>query len=296
MLVLLAQYLTFFVMGALTSSAPVSPSPVQWLARAATIRDDLIETRREFHMYPELSLAEHNTSDRIRRHLDALFIPHFSLPSIPTAVFGLLGAPPSPHRPTIALRADIDALPIQEALDDLPYKSRNPGVMHACGHDAHITILLGAARLLKDHETKPAGTGTSGKQSGGGYGLPGSILLVFQPAEEGKGGAKMIVDSGVLQQHGVRAVLGLHVWPELPSGHLGVREGVLMAASDRFRVVIQGKGGHAALPHLAVDPVIAAAAVVSAAQSLVSRETSPLASAVLSITRFNTGPGAPNVR
>lgn len=183
-------------------------SPASLKLHAAQIAPSLIKLRHEFHMYPELSLEEFNTSARIRRELDALGIPHFTPESLPTAVIGYLN---EDHAgPVVALRADIDALPIQEQLS-LDYASVHPGKMHACGHDVHMTMLLGAARLLKAHERA----------------LPGRVMLVFQPAEEGKGGAKRLIETGALDS--IRAMVGQHVWPELPLGTFGVREGVIMA-------------------------------------------------------------------
>jgi IAA-amino acid hydrolase len=179
-------------------------------------------------------------------------------------------------RPIFALRADMDALPIPED-SGVPFPSKNAGVMHACGHDAHMAMLLGAAKVLKSHSPS----------------LPGDVRLIFQPAEEGGAGGKVMADAGVLD--GVAGVAGLHVWPDLPAGVLASRPGTLMAAAGRWDVRVQGRGGHGALPHLTADPVVAGAAVVAALQPLVSRETSPTRGAVLTVARFNTGEGASNV-
>ena len=175
--------------------------------------------------------------------------------------------------PVVALRADIDALPIEEQIPStaLPYRSKHAGRMHACGHDGHTSMLLGAAKLLKEVADE----------------LPGTVRLIFQPAEEGGAGAKRMREEGVLK--GVSRVFGLHVWPALPSGSIGGRAGVTMAAGDFFELDIVGKGGHGAMPHLGVDPVVAAAAIVQSIQSLVSRETDPRDSAVLSITMLHAG-------
>ncbi|KAG2448129.1 hypothetical protein HYH02_006714 [Chlamydomonas schloesseri] len=247
--------------------------------------EELRRWRRELHGMPELFFQEHNTSAYIRAQLDALGIP-YTYPVGQTGIrAGPIGAGARGHDaaaaaappPTIALRADMDGLPITEEHPDLPYASRAPGRMHACGHDSHMAMLLGAAKLLKTREAS----------------LPGRVVLLFQPAEEGMGGARALIREGALA--GVEAIHGLHVWPDLPSGTIGTRPGTIMAASDRFTFSVRGQGGHGALPHTTRDPVVAAAAVVMALQTLVSRETAPVDAAVVTVSRFNTGPGAANV-
>jgi IAA-amino acid hydrolase len=176
-----------------------------------------------------------------------------------------------------------DALPIEEQVE-VPFKSTQPGKMHACGHDGHTSMLLGAAKLLSGLEKE-------GKLDG-----LGTVRLVFQPAEEGGAGAKRMVEEGALKQAPpVDRMFGMHLWPTLPSGSIGGRAGTILAASDRFEITITGKGGHAAMPHISIDPVVTACAAVTALQTLVSREISPLDSAVLSVTTMNTGGNAYNV-
>ncbi|GLI70018.1 hypothetical protein VaNZ11_014752 [Volvox africanus] len=244
-------------------------------AKGADLVASLLRWRRELHKMPELGFLETSTSEYIRTQLDQMGIPY----EYPVGKTGIRAGPlgkTDEGVPTIALRADMDGLPITEEVD-VPYKSMTPGRMHACGHDAHMAMLLGAARLLKSNEAS----------------LPGGVVLLFQPAEEGLGGARMMIEEGALR--GVGAIHGLHVWPALPAGVIGTRPGVLLAASDRFSFVVRGVGGHGAMPHTTRDPVVAAAAVVMALQVLVARETSPMDSAVVTVSTFNTGPGATNV-
>jgi len=247
-------------------------------AQSDSNRAYMLGIRRHLHQWPELSYNEHNTSAYIQRSLRELGVAYDIIAG--TGISAFLG---STHGPQIALRADMDALPIEEATEweegEVDFGSKVPGVMHACGHDAHVSMLLGGIRLLlsrrHDWESK------------------GGVTFIFQPAEEGKGGAKRIISEGGLR--GAQAVSGLHVWPGASSGTITTRPGVLMAASDRFAFTVVGKGGHGAIPHLAQDPVVAASAIVMALQPLVSRETSPTDGAVVTVSRFNTGEGASNV-
>ncbi|KAK9797378.1 hypothetical protein WJX73_007694 [Symbiochloris irregularis] len=232
----------------------------------------MLEIRKRLHAQPELAYEEYETSELIRDTLKKLGIPFQHPYAGKTGIVATIGK----GSPRIALRTDIDALPILEEVD-VPWKSKAEGKMHACGHDAHMTMLLGAAKLLKAREQR----------------LPGTVVLLFQPAEEGGAGGKKLVEEGALE--GVAAVHGIHVWPPLPTGIIGTRVGTIMAAADRFSVTVHGRGGHAAMPHLARDPVVAASAIVGALQHLVSRETSPTGSAVVTVAVFNTGAGAFNV-
>jgi IAA-amino acid hydrolase len=252
-----------------------SVTPQELLEEARGFFPWLQHHRRSLHKVPELAFQEDRTSAYIRAQLKDLGIPfkQYSKPAgAKTGVVGTLGS----GEPRFLLRSDIDALPITEA-NDVEYASTFPGRMHACGHDTHMTMLLGAGKLLKAREAE----------------LKGTVLLMFQPAEESRGGARDMIEAGVLE--GVSGAAALHVWPELPSGVISTKAGTIMAASDRFNITVLGRGGHAGLPHKARDPVVAAAALVGALQTLVSRETAPTDGAVVGVSRFNTGPGASNV-
>ena len=237
------------------------------LKRAEGLKQKMIDLRRDFHQYPELGLQEFNTARKVEGVLKALGLETRMFVN-GTGVRGFLrGSEPGE---TIALRADMDALPIQEETD-LPYQSQNKGVMHACGHDAHIAMLLGAATILSEMKKE----------------LKGNLAFIFQPAEEIGEGAKAMVEEGALE--GANRIFGLHVYSILPFGTLGYRPGPLMAAGDFFDVKITGKGGHGVLPHLTVDPIVIAANAISTLQTIVSREVDPAESAVISICKMNGG-------
>ncbi|PSC67739.1 IAA-amino acid hydrolase ILR1-like 3 [Micractinium conductrix] len=235
------------------------------LESAARLDSWLVSTRRAFHAQPELVFEEHNTSAAIRQHLDELGI-RYKFPIARTGIVAEIGQ----GQPVVVLRADIDALPILEETG-FDYASRSPGRMHACGHDAHMTMLLGGAKLLKGMEAQ----------------LKGTVRLLFQPAEEGGAGGDLMVKEGALE--GVKAAFGMHVWPMLPSGVVASRAGTIMSGAIQFEATLRGRGGHAAMPHLTADPVVASAAAVGALQALVARETSPFDSAVVSVTRLQAG-------
>lgn len=229
----------------------------------------LTETRRQFHRHPELGFAEKWTTAAITRILQQHNVKIIPLTS-QTGVVGLIeGAEPGP---TVAVRADMDALPIQEQ-SEVPYKSEIPGVMHACGHDAHMTCALGAAVMLASRR----------------HNFRGNIKLIFQPAEEINAGAQKLVKLGVMENPTVEAILGLHVNPEIPAGKVAIKEGPLMAAVDTIKITVNGVGGHGAVPHRAVDPIVAASAIVMGLQTAVSRNISPLEPAVVSICTFHGG-------
>lgn len=233
----------------------------------------IVNLRRRLHRIPETGFNEKRTAALMAEELAALGLP-VRTGIAGTGVTALLdsGRP----GPTVMLRADMDALPITEATG-LPYASEHPGCMHACGHDMHMAMLLGTARVLSALVAENPGA------------LRGRILFLFQPAEEGPGGAAPMIEAGVLDDPRVDVCLGAHVWPEIPAGFVGVKPGPLMAAMDRFELTVLGKGGHAANPHLCVDALETATQVVGALQRVVSRMTSPLEPVILTIGELHAG-------
>lgn len=225
--------------------------------------------RRDFHSHPELGFHEYRTAGIVAQELTQLGMEVTTGVGKTGVVAILEGRSPGP---VIMLRFDMDALPIIEQ-NDVPYKSQNEGVMHACGHDGHTSIGLTVAKLLAAHRAE----------------LAGSIKFVFQPAEEGQGGAAAMIADGVLHNPRPDIALGLHVMPEKPVGWLGVTPGPVMAASEIFKIIITGKGSHGALPHQSIDPVFAAGQVITSLQSIVSRNVSPLEAAVISVTSVHGG-------
>jgi amidohydrolase len=225
--------------------------------------------RRDFHRHPELGYQEVRTAGIVARELKALGL-EVATGIAETGVVALLeGARPGP---VALLRFDMDALPVQEETG-AEYASQTPGVMHACGHDGHTAVGLTVARLLQKHSQE----------------LEGTVKLVFQPAEEGMGGAERMIASGVLEGPKPDLTLALHLWNEKPLGWLGIADGPEMAAAEIFKVRITGKGGHGAVPHLAVDPVLAAAQMITALQSITARNVPPLEAAVISVTSIHAG-------
>lgn len=231
--------------------------------------EEVIEFRRDLHMHPELSFKEYRTTEKIKEKLISLGIETIDI-GLETGVVGLLRG--KEEGPTIALRGDIDALPIQE-LTDVPYKSKIDGVMHACGHDFHTSSVIGAAIILSSIKNK----------------IKGNVMFVFQPAEEVNKGAKLMVEKGLFTDIKADLIFGLHNNPEIPWGKIAIKKGGLMAAVDTIRIKIKGKGGHGAIPNATRDPIIAASAMLMNLQTIVSRNVSPLDSAVISIGTFNSG-------
>ena len=225
---------------------------------------ELIRIRRHMHKYPELSFEENKTSDFIQKELSNLGIP-FTNGHVNTGIIGTIEGK-NPASKTILLRADIDALPIHEK-NEVPYKSSNEGVMHACGHDAHSASLLGAAHILNHLKNEFSGT----------------IKLLFQPAEEKlPGGAKLLIEEGVFKNMSPNYCFAQHVFPELPSGKVGFKKGLYMASTDEIHVSVYGKGGHAALPHKLLDPVVIASQLIINLQQIISRNNNPITPSVLS--------------
>jgi amidohydrolase len=233
------------------------------------LQDHLVEWRRGIHQRPELGFKEWLTADFIAAQLTAWGIDH-QVKMAETGVVAVIeGTRPGP---VLGIRADMDALPIQEA-NAVPYRSQHDGVMHACGHDGHVAIALGTAHYLAHHRDRFAGT----------------VKLIFQPAEEGPGGAKPMIEAGVLTNPDVDAMIGLHLWNNLPLGTVGVRSGPLMAATESFTCTVQGKGGHGALPHQTVDSIVVGAQIVMALQTIVARNIDPTKSAVVTVGKFHAG-------
>ncbi len=228
-------------------------------------RDALVATRRDLHANPELGFQETRTGRIVAQRLEQLGYQVRAQ----VGKTGVVGWKGDGGR-CVMLRADMDALPLEEA-NDVPYRSRSPGRMHACGHDGHVAIGLEVARRLA------------------GFQKPGAVKFAFQPAEEISDGAGAMIADGVLEQPRVDAAFGLHLWNSMPVGTIGLMAGPIMASVDQFEITITGKGGHAAMPHLAVDPVLAAAHIVTALQSLVSRRRDPFEPGVVSVTQLAAG-------
>jgi len=232
-----------------------------------SLEDEIVETRRDIHKHPELSFKEFRTAKLVAERLKSLNIEVREKVGQTGVVGTLKGAKDGP---TIALRADMDALPMQET-SDVPYASIHDGVMHACGHDGHTAMLLGAAKVLSEKREQ----------------LCGNVKFIFQPAEEGYAGAKYMVEDGALE--GVDEIYGIHLWNYQKFGTVGVKPGPIMAASDKFVIDIEGIGGHGACPQGTVDPIVVAAQLITALQTIVSRNTNPLESTVVTVGMMEGG-------
>ena len=239
--------------------------------RVADLHAEIIGWRRDLHMHPELMYDVHRTAGSVAEKLKAFGCDEVVTGLGRTGVVGVIRGRKGSSERAIGLRADMDALPIEEATN-LPYKSTVPGKMHACGHDGHTAMLLGAARYLADTRN-----------------FDGTAIVIFQPAEEGGGGGKAMVEDGLMDRFGIGEVFGMHNYPGMPVGSFGIRAGPMMAAADALTIDIEGVGAHAARPHLGVDTVLVGAQIINAIQSVVSRNVDPLKSAVVSICMFRAG-------
>jgi amidohydrolase len=253
---------------------PPFATPVAHISRWL---DEYTALRRDLHRHPELGFEEHRTAKVVCERLAALGIEHH--PGIGrTGVVAVVHGRETGSGRTVGLRADMDALPMQEE-NEVAHRSRYDGRMHGCGHDGHTTMLLAAARYLQ--ETRR---------------FDGTVYLIFQPGEEGHAGAKAMIDDGLFERFPADAVYALHNWPALAPGRIGITPGPAMAAADRIEITIDGRGGHGAHPHAAIDPVLVAGHMITAAQSIVSRNVSPIDTAVISICAMQAGnPGAMSV-
>ena len=254
-----------------------SPTHTNFHIRAdiLDLQPSLIQWRRDFHRFPELGFQEKRTSTAIAEKLTAWGIPHqtaIAQTGIVATITGRKASQGQGKHKVLAIRADMDALPIQEE-NIVSYKSQIENMMHACGHDGHTAIALGTAKYLWEHRADFSGT----------------VKIIFQPAEEGPGGAKPMIEAGVLENPQVDALIGLHLWNNLPLGTVGVRSGALMAATEYFHCKITGRGGHGALPHQTIDSILVTAQVVNSIHTIVSRNVSPLEAAVISIGEFHAG-------
>src|SRR5690348_13937954 len=221
--------------------------------RIAALADDMAAWRHDFHEHPELQYDVHRTAGIVADRLREFGCDEVVTGIGRTGVVGVIRGRKSASGKTIGLRADMDALPIMET-SGVPYASKVPGKMHACGHDGHTAMLLGAAKYLAETRN-----------------FDGTAVVIFQPAEEGGGGGKAMVKDGLMERFGIQEVYGMHNWPGVPVGQFAMRAGPVMAAADRFTITIEGKGGHAAYPHKCIDPIVTAAHVITALQSVSSR-------------------------
>ncbi|HET9019139.1 MAG TPA: M20 aminoacylase family protein [Acetobacteraceae bacterium] len=237
--------------------------------RIAEFHDDMTAWRRDFHEHPELGFEEHRTSAKVAEYLRSFGVDEVVTGIAKTGVVGVIRGRDGDR--AVGLRADMDALPILEDTG-LPHASKTPGVMHACGHDGHTTMLLGAARYLAETRN-----------------FPGTVYVIFQPAEEGMAGGRVMVEEGLFRRFPMDMVFGMHNWPTLPEGTFSWRNGPIMAACSSFEITITGRGGHAAHPEQTIDPIVIAAQIVTAAQTIVARSVEPSDGAVISFGHISGG-------
>jgi hippurate hydrolase len=245
--------------------------------RIAALAPAIAEWRRDIHAHPEVLFETHRTSALVAEKLRQFGCDEVGTGIGRTGVVGVIRGRATGSGRVIGLRADMDALPMTET-GEVPWASRHPGAMHACGHDGHTAMLLGAAQYLTETRN-----------------FDGTAVVIFQPAEEGGGGGREMVEDGLMERFGIQEVYGLHNMPGAPVGDFAIRPGPMLAASDLFSIEVTGRGGHAAQPHDTVDPVVAASAIVLALQSIVARNADPLKPAVISVTSFRTASDTFNV-
>jgi len=239
--------------------------------RMAELHDEITAWRQEIHENPELMYDVHETAANVASKLEAFGCDEVVTGIGRTGVVGIIHGKTQDSGYCVGLRADMDALPITEIVDR-PYKSKVPGKMHACGHDGHTAMLLGAAKYLSETRN-----------------FNGSVAVIFQPAEEGGAGGKAMVDDGMMDRFGIKEVYGMHNLPGLDVGEFAIRPGPIMAATDEFYIEVTGKGAHAAMPHLGNDPIVIGSQIVLGLQAIVSRNASPFESLVVTVTKFNAG-------
>ena len=242
----------------------------------AAMKDEITAARRELHQNPQTAYEETFASDLVAKKLTEWGVP-FKRGMAGTGIVATIEGQKNDSGKAIGLRADMDALDMVETSGQA-WASKIPGKMHGCGHDGHTAMLLGAAKYLSETRN-----------------FNGKVHLIFQPAEEGGAGAMKMIEEGLFKQFPMQSVFGMHNWPGIPRGKMGLRTGPIMASSDSFDITITGKGGHAALPHLNIDPIVAGAHIVTALQSIVARQVDPVDQGVVSITNFKAGQGAHNV-
>jgi hippurate hydrolase len=239
--------------------------------RLADFHDDIVAWRRDLHRHPEILYDVHRTAATVAEKLRSFGVDEVVTGIGRTGVVGVIRGRKSESGKVVGLRADMDALPLRETTGK-PWASTIPGRMHACGHDGHTAMLLGAARYLAETRN-----------------FDGIAVLIFQPAEEGGAGGKAMIEDGLMQRWNIQEVYGMHNWPGLPAGHFATRPGALLASTDEFTIDITGLGGHAARPHQTVDPIIVGTSIVQMLQTIVSRSVDPIESAVVSVTKFHAG-------